>query len=151
MSVNITEKRIHSDRRNLSNYINRFIFIGGRRKTRRREEDKQRHFPLDLYSPRLLFVLLSILLLSCVDAYLTIALVEQNFVVEANPMMGFHLERGVLPFIINKFFLTAGSIIILCLFHNNNIARKGIIFILIVYTAVITYQLYLAHILLSTT
>ncbi len=145
MSINITEKRVHPDRRKRSNYLNRFIFIGGRRKTKRREEDKKKHFPLDSYSPRLLIVLLSILLLSYVDAYLTISLVERNIIVEANPTMRFHLEQGVLPFILNKFFLTAGSIIILCLFHNNYIARKGIKFILIVYIAIITYQLYLTH------
>ena len=112
----------------------------------RREIDKKNLFLLDYYSPRLLFVLLSILLLSYVDAYLTLVLVKTNIIVEVNPSMAFHLEQGVLPFIFNKFFLTAGPLIILCLFQNNSIAKKGLKFILTVYIAIITYQLYLTHI-----
>ncbi len=148
MSINITNKRVLSDRRKLSNHlINRYTLIGGRRKAIRRETDKKKHFLLiDYYSPRLLIVLLSILLLSYVDAYLTLALIKTNIIVEVNPSMAFHLEQGVMPFILNKFFLTAGSLIILCLFQNNYIAKKGLKFILTVYIAIITYQLYLTHI-----
>ena len=147
MSINITNKRGISDRRKRPNHlINRYTFIGGRRKTTRRETDKKNHFLLDYYSPRLLFVLLSILLLSYADAYLTLALIKTNIIVEVNPSMAFHLEQGEMPFILNKFFLTAGPLIILCLFQNNSIAKKGLKFILTVYIAIITYQLYLTHI-----
>jgi len=147
MSINITSKRVLSDRRKRPNYLmNRYTFIGGRRKTIRREIDKKNLVLLDYYSPRLLIILLSILLLSYVDAYLTLVLVKTNIIVEVNPSMAFHLEQGVMPFILNKFFLTAGSLIILCLFQNNYIAKKGLKFILTVYIAIITYQLYLTHI-----
>ena len=148
MSINITNKRVISDRRKRPNHlINRYTLIGGRRKAIRRETDKKKHFLLiDYYSPRLLIILLSILLLSYVDAYLTLALIKTNIIVEVNPSMAFHLEQGVMPFILNKFFLTAGSLIILCLFQNNYIAKKGLKFILTVYIAIITYQLYLTHI-----
>ena len=95
MSINITNKRVLSDRRKLSNHlINRYTLIGGRRKAIRRETDKKKHFLLiDYYSPRLLIVLLSILLLSYVDAYLTLALIKTNIIVEVNPSMAFHLEQ----------------------------------------------------------
>ena len=147
MSINITNKRVLSDRRKRPNHlINRYTFIGRRRKALRREIDKKNLFLLDYYSPRLLIILLSILLLSYVDAYLTLVLVKTNIIVEVNPSMAFHLEQGVMPFILNKFFLTAGSLIILCLFQNNYIAKKGLKFILTVYIAIITYQLYLTHI-----
>ncbi len=147
MSINITNKRVLSDRRKRPNHlINRYTLIGGKRKAIRREIDKKNLFLLDYYSPRLLIILLSILLLSYVDAYLTLVLVKTNIIVEVNPSMAFHLEQGVLPFIFNKFFLTAGALIILCLFQNNSIAKKGLKFILTVYIAIITYQLYLTHI-----
>ncbi|MDP3297173.1 MAG: DUF5658 family protein [Thermodesulfovibrionia bacterium] len=149
MSINITNKRVLSDRRKRPNHlINRYtlIGIGGKRKAIRRETDKKNLFLLDYYSPRLLIILLSILLLSYVDAYLTLVLIKTNIIVEVNPLMAFHLEQGVMPFILNKFFLTAGSLIILCLFQNNYIAKKGLKFILTVYIAIITYQLYLTHI-----
>ncbi len=147
MSINITSKRVISDRRKRPNYLmNRYTFIGGRRKTIRREIDKKNLVLLDYYSPSLLIILLSILLLSYVDAYLTLVLVKTNIIVEANPSMAFHLEQGEMPFIFNKFFLTAGPLIILCLFQNNYIAKKGLKFILTVYIAIITYQLYLTHI-----
>lgn len=147
MSINITSKRVLSDRRKRPNYLmNKYTFIGGSRKMIRRELDKKNLVLLDYYSPRLLIILLSILLLSYADAYLTLVLVKTNIIVEANPSMAFHLEQGEMPFIVNKFFLTAGPLIILCLFQNNSIAKKGLKFILTVYIAIITYQLYLTHI-----
>jgi hypothetical protein len=146
MSIKITDKRVLSDRRKRPNrLVNKFMFIGGRRKAKRREEDKKKPLLLDSYNPGLLIILLSILLLSYVDAYLTLTLLERNIIVELNPTMGFHLEQGVLPFILNKYFLTAGSLIILSLFHDNYITRKGTKLIVITYIAIITYQLYLMH------
>lgn len=121
------------------------MFAGGRRKTKRRTLDKKKYAPLDYYSPRLLMVLLSILLLSYADAYFTIILLQRNMIVEANPAMAFHLESGIMPFLLNKFSLTAGSLIILCLFHDYFITRKSLKFIMLIYSGIIVYQLYLLN------
>jgi hypothetical protein len=146
MSLKITNRRVLRDRRKGPHkFISRFMFLGGKRTTRRRESDKKKYSPLDYYHPRLLIVLLSILLLSYLDAYLTIILLQQKTIVEANPTMEFHLGQGIMPFLLNKFYLTAGSLIILCLFHDNFITRKGIQFIMITYIAIVAYQLYLLH------
>ncbi|UCE79319.1 MAG: hypothetical protein JSV13_01415 [Nitrospiraceae bacterium] len=146
MSLKMSSRRVLLDRRKRSDrFISRFMFVGGRRKTKRRESDKKRYAPLDFYSPRLLIVLLSILLLSYADAYFTIILLQKKTIVEANPAMAFHLAQGIVPFLLNKFFLTAVSLIILCLFHDNFITRKAIKFIMMTYITIVVYQLYLLH------
>ncbi len=144
MSLRMSSRRVLLDRRIRSDrFISRFMFVGGRRKTKRRTVDKKKYAPLDYYSPRLLIVLLSILLLSYADAYFTIILLQKKTIVEANPAMAFHLGQGIVPFLLNKFSLTAGSLIILCLFHDYFIARKGLKFIMITYIGIVVYQLYL--------
>jgi hypothetical protein len=146
MSLGINNRRVLHDRRKRADkFISRFMFVGGRRKSKRRTLDKKKYAPLDYYSPRLLIVLLSILLLSYVDAYFTIILLEKKTIVEANPTMAFHLGQGIVPFLLNKFYLTAGSLIVLCLFHDYFITRKAIRFIIMTYITVVVYQLYLLH------
>lgn len=146
MSLGMSNRRVLHDRRKQADkFISRFMFVGGRRKSKRRTLDKKKYAPLDYYSPRLLIVLLSILLLSYVDAYFTIILLQKKTIVEANPAMAFHLGQGIVPFLLNKFYLTAGSLIVLCLFHDYFITRKAIKFIMMTYITVVVYQLYLLH------
>ncbi|MBI4687678.1 MAG: hypothetical protein HY756_07830 [Nitrospirae bacterium] len=147
MSTGNTEKRGSTDRRKGLSPFNKYLFFGGRRNRIRRELDKKKHFVLlDYYSPRLFVLLIAILLCSYADAFLTLILNEKKVIAEANPIMAFHLDRGILPFVVNKFFLTAVPVVILCLLHKNPIARTGLKFIAIAYAFIITYQLYLTYI-----
>ena len=146
MSINKTNKRIYSDRRKRpTSLLTKYAFLCGKRQGVRRITDKKKHMFVDVYSPLLFIVILSILLLSFVDIYLTLALIDKGVIAEANPSMAFHLEKGTLPFILNKFFITSISLIILCLFKENYIARFGLSFSIIVYISVITYQFYLIY------
>ncbi len=146
MSINKTDKRICPDRRKRpTSLLTKYALLRGRRGAVRRTTDKKKHMFVDVYSPLLFIVILSILLLSFVDVYLTLNLINKGVIAEANPSMLFHLEKGTLPFILNKFFITSISLIILCLFKENYIARFGLSFSIIVYIAIITYQFYLMY------
>ncbi len=140
-SINNTDRKVRSDRRRQPTSISRYTFIGGRRKTIRRETDKKKHIFVDLYSPPLLIMLLSLLVFNYVDTHLTLILINQGIVVEANPFMAFYLEYGVLSFILTKFFITGVSLTILCLFKNVYIARIGLPFSIMMYISVIIYEL----------
>lgn len=123
--------------------ISRYTFYGGRRKSIRRKRDKKTIIYVDLYSTRLMMAVLSLLLLSCLDAYLTLELIAKGHVVEANPIMAFFLDYGTTPFTVVKFVITACCLIILCLFKNVKITRICLPFALKMYMIVIAYEFYL--------
>ena len=136
--------RLFSDRRKSpTSLFSRFTLWGGQRKTIRRESDKKRHLFVDLYSTRLLVAVLSLLCLSCLDAFLTLSLIERGSVVEANPIMAYFLDYGILPFTIGKFCITATALIVLVLCKNLKITRYSLPFAINVYILIIVYELYL--------
>jgi hypothetical protein len=137
-------QRTLTDRRNSPTpIISKYTFSGGRRKTIRRKSDKKTHIFVDVYSTRLLIAVLSLLALSSLDACLTLALIEKGTVVEANPVMAFLLDYGVLPFSLIKFVITAMALIVLCLLKNVRITRIGLPVAIKIYLAVIIYEIYL--------
>jgi len=143
-TIEETLQRVILDRRTCPTpIISRYTFFGGRRKVIRRTADKRNHIFVDLYSTRLLAAVLGLLCLSCLDAFLTLSLIGQGRVIEANPLMAFLLAYGVLPFSITKFTVTALSLVVLCLFKNVNITRIGLPFAMKVYLVVIIYEIYL--------
>jgi hypothetical protein len=136
--------RESSDRRRCPTpVISKYTFTGGKRKKARREGDKKKCIFVDLYSTRLLIAVSFLLSLSCVDAYLTLALIEKGSVVELNPLMASFLNVGVFQFSLIKFIITALSLIILCLFKNVNITRIAVPVIMEIYLIVIVYEFYL--------
>ena len=136
--------RDHSDRRRRPTpIISQYTFGGGRRKTIRRVTEKRSHLFVDLYSARLLFIVATVITLSCIDAYLTLLLIEKGKVVEANPFMAFLLSYGVFPFIFVKFLITASALIVLCLFKNSRITRISLPLAVKIYLCVIVYEIYI--------
>jgi hypothetical protein len=138
------ERRAVADRRKQPTpMFSRYTFLGGRRKTIRRDEDKDVHIYVDLYSRRLLLILLSLLLLNYADAYLTLYLINLGIVVEANPIMDFFLQFGVTHFILAKFLVSLVAIPILCLLKNIFFVRVLILMITTGYFSLILYELYI--------
>ena len=134
--------RDHSDRRQQPTpVISRYTFGGGRRKTIRRVTEKRTHLFVDLYSERLLFIVATVITLSCTDAYLTLLLIEKGKVVEANPFMASLLSYGVFPFILVKFLITASALLVLCLFKNARITRISLPLAVKIYLCVIVYEI----------
>lgn len=133
-----------SDRRRCPTpIISRYTLYGGQRKTARRAEDKIEHIFVDLYSSRLLAIVMSLLVLSCLDAYLTLSLIGTGRVIEANPVMAFFLDYGFVPFTLIKFIITSTCIIILCVLKNVKITRICLPCAINVYVFVVVYELYL--------
>lgn len=146
-SKNNKERRNFNDRRKRPTPIlSRHTFLGGQRKSMRRKDDKGNHIFVDVYSTRLMIILLSLLIFSYVDAFLTLSLIKAGIVTEANPVLSFYLELDTSYFILNKTLLTAVSLVILCLHKNFLITKIGLPFATITYISVITYQIYIMRI-----
>ncbi len=93
-----------------------------RRRGSRRQVDKH-HFLFDWHEPRVLYLAIGLLLLSCVDALFTLNLLALG-ATEANFVMASMLEQSVERFLAVKFSLTALSIMILVATARRRIFRS---------------------------
>lgn len=134
--------RIIDDRRRQSTpFLSRQTICGGRRKTIRREEDKEKHIFLDNYSLRLFITLLLLLILSISDAFLTLTLVKTHGATELNPIMAFYLEYGSITFFLQKFLFTSVAIFIFCVFNHFAVVRISLALAIILYLGIVYYEL----------
>lgn len=136
--------RIANDRRRCPTpIISRYTFCRGKRKVVRRDGDRKEHIYVDLYSARLLVAVGLLLFLSCLDAYLTLELIGNGRVIEANPIMAFFLRYGPAQFNIIKFIITACCLIVLCLFKNVRVTRICLPVAIKIYLIIVGYEFYL--------
>lgn len=104
------ERRIGSDRRRVTV---RSMLLGGlnpRRRTGRRLSDETNL--LDWHEPKLLVLAVTILLLSCMDALITVHLLLLGGE-ELNPLMAFFLAQDATAFIVAKLILTGVPLLLL--------------------------------------
>jgi len=142
--VDDTKSREYSDRRQTPTpVLSRYSLWGGRRRLVRRSEDKKKHLFVDLYSARLLIAIVLLMCLSSLDAFLTLELIERGKVVEANPIMAYFLNIGIMPFTAIKFVVTAASLLVLCVFKNVPATRISLPLAIKLYMVVIAYECYL--------
>jgi hypothetical protein len=140
------EARGSSDRRRRPTPIfSRYTFFGGRRKRARRKDDRDRHVFVDLYGTPLWILLLAVITLSTMDGYLTLILLSDNLVVEANPIMAFFIGLGSGPFVVAKLLITSVPIIVFCVCKNIPTVRVAMLSALAIYAAVIAYELKIYH------
>ncbi len=140
------ERRDRLDRRRPS--LKGFIYglFHARRRGPRRAENYLSHYT-DWYDVKLLVLSICLLLLSCLDAAMTMRLLSFG-AVELNPIMDELLKQGTKYFIGVKIAVTALCIIVLVA-HNRiklfNIIRVDIILIsaVFIYLGLVTYQFYL--------
>ena len=104
------DRRVGPDRRRLT--LRTFIQSGltPRRRGGRRAEDHEGL--VDWHEPDLLFLALSILLLSVTDAFFTLTLLT-NGAIEANPVLAWVLDNYPRSFAVLKMILTGGGVLIL--------------------------------------
>lgn len=107
----ILKKRARPDRRVFSWRTVFFGFTRSRRHNLRRADDAEILF-LDWHHPWLFFLSLGTMIMSCVDAFMTLALLERGMY-EANPLMSAMLEQGVGAFAAAKMAMTGLSILVL--------------------------------------
>ncbi len=136
------DRRISHDRRKSPTpLISRYSLRGGRRYFVRRKEDRRKYYFVDIYSKKIFFIIISILILNIFDCYLSLALIKNNIAVEANPLMASYLNLGEYYFIIGKIVITSISIIILCIFKNLPITKFFLGFSIIIYLLIVIYEL----------
>ncbi len=123
--------------------ISRYTLYGGRRKIIRRNYEKGKHIFVDLYSTRLFIAVLALLLLSGFDAYMTLTLINQGSVYEANPFMAYFLDYGIIHFTVAKLIITISCICILCLFKNVRLTRIGLPVAIKIYILIVAYEFYI--------
>jgi hypothetical protein len=113
----LLDRRTGKDRRRYNVPEIKSLFIRGRRKKIRRQHDRYKPFCFDQYSPALFAPIVLILLLSIIDALLTLFLVDCG-AREINPLMAYFLKFGPFAFMGVKYFLTCFSAMIFLIFHN---------------------------------
>jgi Domain of unknown function (DUF5658) len=115
-----------------------------RRRGHRRHDELRRL--VDWHDARWLAVVMLILILSTVDAMLTLALVAQGLATEANPVMAPLVRGGGLDFALWKLGLTAVGVITLTVLARQRVfgwLTVGTVLygVLGIYTALIGYEL----------
>lgn len=138
------DTRVSVERRSFGWRTVIFGFTLSRRHDHRRSVDNDVIF-LDKHHPWLFFLAVGTMLLSCVDAFLTLQLLERGMI-EANPMMLKALGYGVSFFISTKLLLTALGIFVLVFLakaHFLNRFRTGLFLTVFfsAYACLVCYEL----------
>ncbi len=148
----VTDRRSNSHRRSHSLWS--FIYGGlrPRRRVGRRSEDQTQVF-LDWHEPRFLYLALGIMLMSCVDALLTLNLLAAG-AQEINVFMDALIVRDVGDFLVAKLGMTGVSVVFLVVAARRRfLGRIQVFRILEVfclgYAALIAYEIYLINLYLS--
>ena len=131
------------DRRSVSWRTVLFGFARSRRLNLRREEDAEVLF-LDWHHPWLSFLAVGTMIMSCVDAFMTLQLLQHGMV-EANPVMAAILDQGTMAFVVSKITMTGTSILILVFLAKTrflNRVRVGLFLTVIfsTYACLICYE-----------
>jgi hypothetical protein len=107
----LTDGRVMPDRRAPSWRTAVFGYLRSRRREHRRSSERDAVF-IDWHHPWLFFLAIGIMLLSSVDAFLTLQLLDRG-AVEINPIMAGVLQRGDFAFVVSKMALTGLGILVL--------------------------------------
>jgi hypothetical protein len=124
-----------------------FRLKGRRVKHRRTREERQNYFVDRFTWP--LFALIMLLLISTIaDGVITLHLVGPDYQ-EINPFMGYLLDKGIVPFLLGKYVLTAAGLPFLLIYKNHGLFRTRFrvgylipIFVLL-YGILLSYQVWL--------
>jgi len=111
LSEAIADKRASSDRRAFTWHTVFYGFTRSRRHNHRRDIDAEVIF-LDWHHPWLFFLAVGTMLFSCIDAFMTLQLLERGMI-EANPVMAALMGQSTATFAVSKMLMTGTSILIL--------------------------------------
>ena len=142
------QKRTTGDRREKPTSAWAAFRFRGRRVRNRRTEEHRRHYFVDRFPQRTLALILVLLLATLADGVITLYLVGADCE-EVNPLMGYLLGRGMVPFLMGKYLLTAAGLPFLLVFKNHYLFgtpfRVGYLIPVFVflYLVLLGYQLHL--------
>lgn len=141
------ERRCAEDRR----YVSLRSFLKGGVSPRRRSGRRagEQHLPIDWHEPYLLFLAVTILLLSVADAFLTLTLIMGG-ATEANPFVAFVLRDYPELFAVVKMGMTGTGVLVLVALARARlfrIMRVGLFLqgVFVAYVALIAYEWWLLH------
>lgn len=128
----------------------RYAFRGRRRGPRRDGEDGHS----DVYDPRLLLTTAAVLVLSTLDAAMTLTLLDTGMIREANPFMRVLIEHDVQVFINLKTALTGAGLLLLVVASHARVfgrirVRAVLNVVLGMYMALIAYELFLLRMVMA--
>lgn len=106
-----SESRALPDRRVFTWRTVVFGYLRSRRRRLRRSSEHDAVF-IDWHHPWLFFLATGIMLLSTLDAFLTLELLDRG-AIEVNPVMLFMLDHGNFAFVVSKMLLTGLGILVL--------------------------------------
>jgi len=142
------EDRRGIDRRTNTKARLKYLLFNGRRERFRRDEDRGKAFIFDRYNQKLFLAITAILILSIIDAVLTLVVIQRG-ATELNPVMAYFLDHGTSTFIVAKYVLTSIGVLILLIFKNVFLTKIKIythsLFpcVILIFTAVIVWELFL--------
>jgi len=144
----LNDRRSGLERRKLSSLNLRSLIYGGNRIQIRRQEDRERIFLVDQYSPKLFIAIVGVLFLCVIDALLTLFLIGHG-AYEANPIFAYFLDDGLYTFFVAKY--SATIIVTLGLFfligiviQKLNVNAQSFLYLAAgIYAIVVGWELYL--------
>lgn len=111
LSEAAVNKRSATERREFSWRTVFYGFMRSRRRDFRRDQETEVLF-IDWHHPWLFFLSVGIMLMSCLDAFMTLQLIDRGMV-EVNPVMAAVIGEGTLAFAATKLFMTGTGILVL--------------------------------------
>jgi hypothetical protein len=120
--------------------LSRYAIFGGRRRSVRRDEEREGSF-VDVHGTRLWCMVLWVVLMNLGDSFFTLLHLQAGGI-ELNPIAQALLRTGRESFVFTKSFLIGLALIVLVIHKNFILARLGL------WTAVGTYTLLVAYHLL---
>ena len=109
------------DRRKLSFFSLRQLSTKAERKGHRRAEDKRTPY-VDWYEPKLMFFVVGVIVLACIDAFLTLELWQRGEI-ELNFLMAQLISNDVQSYVNFKILLTALALFLLVIYKNFPVYR----------------------------
>lgn len=136
------DRRSKKDRRTRQTFaLSKYVLVGKRRQ-RRRKNDKRPVY-VDQYSHGLLILLCAILCLCVMDGYFTVINVFFMGVSELNPVMAYFLNKNITSFFLVKYGLTSIGLIFLCIRIHFKYMRTALVAIFILYVFILCSHLYI--------
>ena len=142
-----TDRREHVDRRRRVWWSVVYGNFNPRRRAPPRRLDQSHYHSVDWHSPHLLAVAIGILLLSVVDAFMTLILL-QGGADEVNPIMALVVYRSVAVFAALKMALTSLGVVFMVFLARYRFMRRlpvgWVLYgVLIAYTSLIGYEIHM--------
>ena len=121
-----------------------------RRQGMRRDADKQHGHYVDIHEPKTIYISIFIIILSCLDAFFTLLLLQKGIAYEANPVMKVLIEsNNATLFVLTKTAITAACIIFLVahkhfwIIRNRIRTHAALLVALVAYICLINYEVFL--------